>query len=112
MDQHTYLITFEGVSPADAHRYADELRNVLLDATPDITVQRKRNDPHVQDFGTTLVLALGTPAMAAMAAAIGNWLKLRHNTCLTFKSADEQIIVQNITSKDATQLAQLLLAKK
>jgi hypothetical protein len=112
MDQHTYVVTFEGISAADANRYAEELRNVLLDATPDIIVQRRRENSHTQDFGATLVLILGTPAAAAVVTAVGNWLKLRHNASLTWKTADEQIIVQNITSRNAAELAQLLLSRK
>lgn len=112
MDQHTYLVTFEGISAADANRYAEELRNVLLDATPDIIVQRRRENPHTLDFGATLVLILGTPAAAAVVTAVGNWLKLRHNASLTWKTADEQILVQNITSRNAAELVQLLMNKK
>jgi hypothetical protein len=112
MDEQTYLITFDEVSPVDANRYADELKNALLDATPDIAVRRKRNDPYQQDFGTTLILILGTPAVVTVAAAVKDWLRMRQNASLTFKTADEQIIVQNITSKNAAQLAQLLLIQK
>lgn len=109
MDQQTYFITFDDASPAEASSYADELRNTLLDAVPDITVQRIRSDPTAQDFGTTLALILGAPATVAVATAIGNWLRIRHTATLTFKSSDEQIIIQNITSKDATRLGHLLI---
>jgi hypothetical protein len=88
------------------------LRNAILDATADIVIQRKRNDRHAQDFGATLMLILGTPAAAAVVTAVGNWLKLRQSASITWKTEDEQILVQNITSKDAAQLAQLLLTKK
>jgi hypothetical protein len=112
MDQQTYIVTFERVPPADAQRYAEELRNALLDATSDLTVQRRRENPLTQDFGATLVLTLGTPAMVAMVTAVGNWLKLRNSASLTWKTADGQVIVQNITSKNATELAQRLLNKQ
>src|SRR2546427_521620 len=112
MNQQTYIVTVEGVSPADTHRYAEELRNALLDATPDLTVQRRRENPLTQDFGATLVLILGTPAVVAVVTAVGNWLKLRNSASLTWKTADGHMIVQNITSKNATELAQLLLSKQ
>jgi hypothetical protein len=72
MDQQTYIVTFEGASPADASRYAEELRNALLDATSDISVQRIREDPRAMDFGATLVLVLGTPAVVVSVRAIEN----------------------------------------
>jgi hypothetical protein len=112
MDKHTYIITFDTVSAADANRYAEELRQALLDTSPDVEVQRRRDDPRTQDFGGTLVLLLGTPAASAVVTAIGNWLALRNRASITIKrGTDEQIVVQNITSKKASELAQLLLNK-
>jgi len=112
VNQQTYSVTFEGVSPADANRYAEELRTALLDAASDVTVQRRRENPLTEDFGATLILTLGTPAAVAIVTAVENWLKLRNSASLTWKTADGQIIVQNITSKNATELAQLLLSKQ
>jgi len=111
VDEQTYIITFDDISAAEANRYAEELRQALLDAAPDVEVHRRRDDPRTQDFGATLVLVLGTPAAGAIVTAIGNWLMLRHRASITVKRADEQIIVQNITSKKAGELAQLLLNK-
>src|SRR6266480_37029 len=111
MDEQTYIITFDSASAADANRYAEELRQALLDASPDVEVHRRRDDPRTQDFGGTLVLLLGTPAAGAIVTAIGNWLARRNRASLTIKRADEQIVVQNITSKKAGELAQLLLSK-
>jgi hypothetical protein len=112
MDLQTYIVTFEEASPADMQYYAEELRKTLLDAVPDITVQRKRENPLTQDFGATLVLTLGTPAVVAVVTAVGNWLQLRNSASLTWKTADEHVIVQNITSKNAAKLAQLLLKEQ
>ena len=112
MDQQTYLITFEGVSPADAQRYAEELRNPKLHAVPDMTIQRSRQNPSTHDFGATLVLTLGTPAVLAVVKAVGDWLKLRNSASLKWEAADEHLSVQNITSKNATELAQFLLSKQ
>ena len=115
MDQQTYVISFDDVSPADASRYADELSNALLDASADITIQRRRDDPRAQDFGATLVLILGTPTAVALAktiaTVIGNWLKLRHGASLTVKTPDGQMVVRGITSERATELAQMFLTK-
>jgi len=74
VDQQTYIITFDNVSDADANRYASELRNILLDISSDIEVHRRRNDPSTQDFGTVLILILGTSSVTAIATAIGDWL--------------------------------------
>lgn len=111
MDQQTYIITFEGVSHSDAQRYAEELQDTLLDATPDITVQRRRESPLTQDFGATLILILGAPAVVAVVKAVGDWLIRRNSASLTWKTADGELVVQGISSKNATDLAQFLVGK-
>ncbi len=112
MDKQTYIITFDTVSAAEANHSAVELRRALLDASPDIEVHRRRDDPRAQDFGSTIVLLLGTPAAAAAVTAISNWLARRNRAPITIKRADEQIVVQNITSKKAGELAQILFNKQ
>jgi len=112
VDQQTYIIKFDNASDAEANRYASELRDVLLDTTPNIEVDRRRDDPQTQDFGATLVLVLGAPAVVAIAKAIGNWLTLHRQTGITIKTANGEIVGSNLTSKDALKLAELLLAKK
>ena len=111
MVEQTYIITFDGISVSDANKYADELRDILLDTTPDIVVQRRRDDARKQDFGSTLVLILGTPAVAAVVKAIGDWLKLRTSATLTIETPEKHLIVRNITSKDAAQLAERFLSQ-
>ena len=112
MERQTYILTFDTASAADANRYAEELRQALLDASPDVEVHRQRDDPRTQDFGATLVLLLGTPAIGAVVTAIGNWLVSRNRASITVKRADEEIVVQNVTSAKAAELAQLLLGKQ
>jgi len=116
VDEQTYIITFDDVSAADANRYAEDLRQALLDASPDVEVHRKRDNPRTQDFGTVLVLLLGSPAtgavITAIGTAIGNWLTLRHRASVTIKRADGEIVVQNVSSKNAVELAKLSLEKQ
>ena len=112
MEKQTYFVTFENASVAEANRDTEELRHIILEASPDITVQRQRDDPRSQDFGATLVLLLGTPAAGALIKAIGDWLALRNRASLTIRRADEAIVLQNITSAKATELAQLQLTRE
>ena len=111
MDQQTYIVTFEGVSDFDAQRYAEELQDALLDASPDITVQRIRENPLAQDFGAALILILGVPAVVAAVKAVRDWLLFRDNATLKWKNADGELVVEGINSKNAAELAQLLVKK-
>ncbi len=108
MDQQTYFISFEGVSPAVAHRYSEELKNALLKAAPDIEIQRGREDPRAQDFGATLVLVLGTPAVVAAVNAIGDWLQRRQQGSLTFRTPQGEVIATNVTNKDILKIIELM----
>jgi hypothetical protein len=111
MNEQTYLLSFEGVSEAEANRYAEELREVLLDATTEIAVQRQRENPLAQDLGASLVLIMGTPAFVAAVQAIGNWLQKRHSASLTIVTAEQKIVAENLTNKDAAHLLQLFLTQ-
>lgn len=109
MEQQTYLLHFEGISEAEANHLAEELRHALLDATPDIIVRRKRANPLTMDSGTILQIVLNASAITATVTAIGNWLQLRSKASLTIETTDQKVIAQNIRSKDAARLAELML---
>jgi len=111
MSEQTYLLSFEGVSAAEANQYAEELREALLDATTGIAVQRQRENPLAQDLGATLVLIMGTPALVAAVNAIGNWLQKRRSASLTIVTAENKIVAENLTNKDAAHLLQLFLTQ-
>ena len=111
MNEHTYLLSFEGVSAAEANRYAEELREVLLDAEASIAVQRQRENPLAQDLGASLALILGTPAVVAAVQAIGNWLQKRRSASLTIVTAEQKIVAANLTNQNAAQLLQLFLTQ-
>ena len=111
MSEQTYLLSFTGVSEAEANQYAEELREVLLDASAEIAVQRQRENPLAQDLGATLVLIMGAPAVVAAVNAIGNWLQKRHSASLTIVTAEKKIVAENLTNKDAAQLLQLFLTQ-
>ncbi len=110
METHTYIITFKNVSGEIASRYVTELKNTLLDTTSDIEVDLRRANVRSQDFGSSLVLVLGTPSMLAVATAIRDWLKLRHSAIIDIEK-DGSIHAKNITSKDALRLAELFQSK-
>ena len=111
MDQQTYIIRFDEISEADAYRYAIELRNMILDASPDVEVERKRDNPSTLDFGATLVLILGTPTAtavtSAIAQAIGNWL-LRHKGDITIERENGKITKISGTNLPTNQQLKLI----
>ena len=107
MKNRTYIIEFEGVSPADATRYAEELRDTLRGATPEANIERRRTDEEAQDFGATLVLILGTPAAIVLAKAFRDWLNRRSSVKVHLKDEEGDLLLENVTAKDAHKILEL-----
>ncbi|SRR5579875_1170280 len=116
--KRTYLLSFEGISEAEANQYAAELQNALLrislpkEPLTEISVQRQRKNSFTQDLGSTLVLILGTPAIVAAVNAIGNWLQKRRNASLsimTSEKGEKKVVAEGITHKEAAHLLELFL---
>jgi hypothetical protein len=61
------VVRFENVSVAESGQNVAELREYVLDACPGVQANIRKDDPTTQDFGTTLVILLGTPVMVALA---------------------------------------------
>jgi hypothetical protein len=112
MDQQRYTITFDNRSVAEANHWASELKEFILDAASDVRVEQQRDNSYSQDFGATLLLVLGTPAVLAVSKALGNWLALHRQVSITIKTLHGEIIGANLTSKDALKLTELLLSHK
>jgi hypothetical protein len=105
-----YTIRFDGMEPANAGRAADSLRRLLQELDPTIQARRIRADDEAMDFGASLAVILATPAIAALAEGISNWLARTHTSKLTVIGPDGKTIVENISARDAVDLANKLTA--
>lgn len=116
MDQDEYRIEFPGVQPSEANKYASELQEWLLDINPEVQIKREREEPLTQDFGSTLVLILGTEAAVAIAHGIADWLRKRHNASITvwYKGPDGEwfVVAGGIDSKNTVKLGESFAPKK
>ena len=111
MSEQTYLLSFTEVSQAEANEYAEELREIPLDSTIEITAQRQRKNSLAQDLGTVLVLIMGKPAFVAEANGIGSWLQRFCSASLTILTAENKMVVENLVNKDVAHLLQLFLTQ-
>jgi|SRR5882724_8576376 len=98
------VIKFEGSSDADANIYASELRQALLDASADITVELRRANPESQNFGDILQVVLAAPAIVIAAKALRDWLILHNSASIEITTKDGTVMAKNLTSKDAASL--------
>ena len=105
MPETTLKIAFPGVSTSEAGSLAADLQQEIEMMGEGVTVQRVRDNPDTQDFGATLLLVLGTPAVIALAKGIAAWMK-RTGTGVTVKCGDKEIVVKNVDSANLPAMLQ------
>lgn len=103
-----FIIKFQDLSLAEANILAESLRDTILDSHPGVSVERRRDDQSSQDFGATLVLLLGAPAVIAVAKGIEQWLKRHQSARLRFELPNGTILAENLTGNQVIELVKLL----
>ena len=109
---HTLTLSFDNADLGEANRFAAELGELLRDADAPIAVREARADPNAMDFGATLVIVLGTPAVIALAKGIADWLRMRPNARVTLKDKDGSVVASGLTSADARAIIEQRLAAR
>jgi hypothetical protein len=79
---------FRESGSALANIWAGQLRDELVADITDVQVRQERSDSRNQDFGATLIIAFGTPAVIALARGLSSWLRRRSEAELTLISTD------------------------
>jgi hypothetical protein len=110
-NNQTFNIRFENVSAAEASQKASQLRAILLDLSPDASAEVIKDNQSTQDFGTVLVLVLGTPAVVIIAKGIADYLS-RVGGTITIEDKNGKVIAKGIQSKDAARIAEAFSKKK
>ncbi len=105
----TIQIRFENETLGEANIKARSLREYILDVVPNIQVDIVKEDESMQDFGSTLVLVLMTPAIIALCRGIENYLSSSVGVKLTIE-ANGKIVAENISSHDAARMVEALAA--
>jgi hypothetical protein len=107
-------ITLNARDQAEAGRLAASLRNALLDAEPDATVDLARGDAEAMDMGSLITLVpavLGSGAAVALAKGLQAWLARHHGVSIEIKTKDGVIKGKNFTSDTALEAIKLALGK-
>ena len=99
-----FEIRFEDTSLIEAGKKAGKLRQELREISSDVSVSLKKDDPTTQDFGATLILVLGTPAVIAIAKGIASYLGRDRATISIYK--DGKVVASGISGGDAARIAE------
>lgn len=113
VSEERYIIDFDNTPLDEAGVYAEELRNELLNiGRGEIQVEKRQADPKSQDFGATLVLVLGAPAVVVLAKGIRDWLARTPNATISIRTPQGEVIATGLKSEDAASIADRLLSQQ
>jgi hypothetical protein len=104
----TVVLSFTGTSADEGNYYANDLKNSLLDLSPRLQVERRRERDDSQDFGGTLALVLGTTAVNALAHGIAAWLRRNAGARISVNKANGELVAQGLDSKDVAGIVKAL----
>jgi hypothetical protein len=108
-EKHTLTVIFPAASKASGNTLAASLEEAvsidLSRARVDATAKRRRVDPEAQDFGASVALIFGAPAVVALAKALYTWLARNSGVSITLKTASGEVVAENLDSKDAAAVA-------
>jgi hypothetical protein len=91
---HELHVRFEGVTLARANQAAVELSDRLRDLvgpTGSLAIRKERSD--TQDMGSVLVLVLGTPAVAAAATGIRDFIAKSRDSVI-IETSDGKVLAR------------------
>lgn len=112
--QPNFVIRFDGLSKPEASAYIRDLQRDLA-AVEGVTTRIIKDDPTNQDFGATLILVLGTPAVIALAKHTAPMLaraanaiadNLSRNRAKITIEADGRVVAEKISGDDAARIAE------
>jgi hypothetical protein len=112
MDMNT-IISFPGVSDADANKLAGSLSPALRETDRSVSVERRRANAESQDGGATLAIILGSAAVSAVAKGIAAWLARNSGTTIEIHSSDgTSVKVRHASGHDTAQTVEAALSGK
>src|ERR1700724_1882840 len=101
MRTESLVITFADAFTSDANRFAGDLAEALCDVDPSITVNRQREISDSQDFGSSLLVVLGTAAATAVAKGIAAWVARKSGARIEIRRKGKGILTAaHVDSKD------------
>jgi hypothetical protein len=91
-----YISIVEGTA-GEANQLANRLLRWLESSEVDVEVSRIKTDNTSMDGGITVAAILAAPAVVELAKALGQFLLRYQNSKITIKTADGEIVGENLT---------------
>jgi hypothetical protein len=94
-------ISFEGMTPADSTRLAEDLVTFVKSDVEGVQAEVAGGSKDSMDLGATVVLILGTPALAALARGVANWIARQGDPDLVIRSKKGSVTVKRGLNPEA-----------
>lgn len=108
MNKYGFLIEVEGESVAESNILVEKLREIILSIDPFIEVEREKTDTSTMDFGSTLVVILGSATAVALAKGVQMFLAKYHSAKLHIKMRSGSVIAENLSGTQVIDLVKIL----
>lgn len=106
-------VRFPEFDLGEASQLAQSLREELLDEVAGASAEIRKDDPTNQDFGATLVLMLGTPAIVALATGIATWIRRNRKGCeIEVDGSKVSVRIDGTVEDNAVRIVQALSGHK
>jgi hypothetical protein len=96
-------ISFDDVEVGVANQYTSSLRDAV-EREVDCKTEVLRSQKDSMDFGSILVLMLGTSAVSILAKGIADWLALKPEASITIKDQTGSIVAKGVKSSDVVRI--------
>ncbi|MGO7443627.1 hypothetical protein ACC668_02825 [Rhizobium ruizarguesonis] len=112
MEQHKISINFPGESSDRANLLAEslavELSREVQDEGKPVRPDIQRTDPAALDFGATIALVLGTPAIIVLANAVRDWARRTDNSTVNING----VLIEHLQSADVADIIRAVKGEK
>jgi hypothetical protein len=110
-DKAELMLSVIGVPNAECGPLADTLRSMLLDLHPSIDSELRPSDELNQDFGSSLILLFGAPAVVAIAQGIEAFLRKYQGASIVIQRGDEKFEVKGVSDNTVAEVVRVLKEK-
>lgn len=105
------FLSFPDAKLSAANQFASSLSDRLKNVDPSVQVELVKQGSGTMDFGTTVVLVLGTAAATEIAKGIAQWIA-RHKTKVQLTTNTETLTVSDADPESIAKIIQALSSKR
>ena len=96
-----FTIHFPEASTGQANRWSAQLREVLLDTSPEITATQVREHAGTMDWGTVLQVVASSAVLVQAIKSLEAWLIKRRDVTIELSDGQRSLKINGLSAKQA-----------